>query len=241
MKEFILEPWVYLPTESNFLHWSDEDKIAENQRLRQTEKLRAFSFVFDMIADNRILGDYFEFGSHRVRTFRMALSEARKRNLEEMHFHAFDSFEGLPEAGTKESEQPIWVKGALSTSLDEFWRIVKSHGIYVDKIHSVKGFYSDSLSVQLVEEMRATGRLASFINIDCDLYESARGAFSFCKHFLQEGTVIYVDDLFAGYKSNTFRGVGKALTEFEREISSLNWRLVPHMQVGWWGRTFVVS
>ena len=236
-----MEPWVNLPTESSFLHWSDEDKIAENQHLRQSEKLKAISFVFDMLNENKILGDYFEFGSHRVRTFRMALSEARKRQMEHMHFYAFDSFEGLPESGTKESEHPLWVKGALSTSLEDFWRIVKSHGIFIEHIHAVKGFYSDSLTDELVELMRTNRRSAAFINIDCDLYESARDALAFCKHFLQEGTVIYIDDLFAGYRSNTFKGVGKALAEFELDIMSRNWHLVPHMQVGWWGRTFIVS
>lgn len=235
-----MEPWVYLPCESNFLHWSHQDSIAENQRLRQEEKLRAISFVFDMITENKIIGDYFEFGSHRVRTFRMALSEARKRNLADMHFYAFDSFEGLPEGGSKESEHPLWVRGALSTSLDEFWRIVKSHGIYVKNVHAIKGFYCDTLKEELVEEINSLGRFASFINIDCDLYESAREALTFCINFLQEGTVIYVDDLFAGYKSNSFRGVGRALTEFEDQVKDLGWFLVPHMQVGWWGRTFVV-
>jgi O-methyltransferase len=235
-----MEPWVDLLNESDFLHWSRDDTIRENQMLRQAEKHKAFRLLFDMIAENKINGDYFEFGSHRVRTFRMALTEARKRDLAEMQFYAFDSFEGLPEDGSLGSQHPLWVKGALSTSEDDFKTIVQSHGIYVDRIHSVKGFYSDSLNAELEVRIKSTGRLASVICIDCDLYESAQAAFKFSSHFLQEGTVIYVDDLFAGYRSNLTKGVGKALLEFEKYIGDIGYSLISHMNVGWWGRTYIV-
>ncbi len=235
-----MEPYVSLWNESNFLHWSKEDSIRQNQILRQTEKHKAFKLVFDMITENNIRGDYFEFGCHRVRTFRMALTEARKRDLADMHFWAFDSFEGLPEDGSVKSKHPLWVKGALSTSLDEFQRIIRSHGIYVDRVHPVKGFFSESLNLELKDKIRETGRSVCFICLDCDLYESAQAALKFSSSFLQEGTVIYVDDLFAGYRSNFRKGVGKALFEFQKYIETIGYCLVPHMNVGWWGRTYIV-
>jgi hypothetical protein len=235
-----MEPWVDLASESQFLHWSKADLISNNQRLRQQEKYRAFCLIFDMLAENQISGDYFEFGCHRVRTFRMALTEARKRDLHDMHFYAFDSFEGLPDVGAAESLHPLWVKGALCTSVDEFWKIVRSHGIYLDNIHAIKGFYSESLRL-CKSDILVTKRSAAFINVDCDFYESAIEALDFSIDFLRQGTVIYVDDFFAGYESNTRRGVAKAFSEFSDKVSAAGWELVPHMQVGWWGKTFICS
>ena len=49
-----------------------------------------FSANLRFLSGNRINGDYFEFGCHRCRTFRMALTEARRHNLREMKFLAFD-------------------------------------------------------------------------------------------------------------------------------------------------------
>ena len=59
---------------------------------RQAQKLAFFVNAFDCLYGNRVEGDYFEFGCHRGRTFRMALTEARRRHFDGMRFVAFDSF-----------------------------------------------------------------------------------------------------------------------------------------------------
>ncbi|HUA56667.1 MAG TPA: hypothetical protein VMB81_31080, partial [Candidatus Sulfotelmatobacter sp.] len=89
------EPWVELADGSALAGWSKDDEIAWNQANRQTEKYRFFVNTFDFLTDNRVRGDYHEYGCHRCRTFRMALTEARRHNVEAMKFFAFDSFEGL--------------------------------------------------------------------------------------------------------------------------------------------------
>ena len=71
------EPWVELPNGLTLANWNLSDEVAYNQVNRQTEKALMFRRTFDFIKDNRIGGDYQEFGCHRCRTFRMALSEAR--------------------------------------------------------------------------------------------------------------------------------------------------------------------
>src|SRR4051812_2356099 len=91
------EPWVELADARDLQEWGRDQEIAYNQANRQTEKALFYRRTYDFLTDNRVVGDYYEFGCHRCRTFRMALTEARKHNLSSAKFFAFDSFEGLPE------------------------------------------------------------------------------------------------------------------------------------------------
>ena len=112
-------------------------EVVYNQISRQREKARFFTFALDFINEVNVVGDYFEFGCHRCRTFRMVLTEARRHNLDHMGFLAFDSFEGLP--GKGEAGNINWDKGTLTTSEEDFMQIVKNQGIYVDKVKTYKG------------------------------------------------------------------------------------------------------
>jgi len=236
LTELNKEPWVTLDDGKHLSEWTHEDEVVYNQKNRQTEKYIFFRKTMDFLKDNRIEGDYYEFGCHRCRTFRMALSEARKHCQDLMQFYAFDSFEGLPEP-TSDTSVEIWTKGALSTSEEAFRAHVVEHGIYLENYHTIKGFYSDSLTNDLQNKFLSKNRKASLINIDCDLYESAVPVFEFIEPLLQEGTIIYLDDQFAGYKGNPMKGVSKAFLEWQEKTK---WRVVQHLQIGWWGRSYIV-
>jgi len=229
------EPWVNLANHKALAAWGRDEEITYNQINRQIEKAVFYRRTFDFLTDNRIHGDYYEFGCHRCRTFRMALTEARKHNLSKMQFWAFDSFEGLPEP-TSDTSIEIWKRRMLTTTESDFISIVKNHGIYADNVKIVKGFYDESLSQELIKELSDSGRRAALINIDCDLYESAVPVFKFIDPLIQEGTVIYIDDLFTGYKGSPHRGVAKAFLEFQK-ISS--WKFQRHLDVGWGGRAYI--
>jgi hypothetical protein len=230
------EPWVVLANGHELANWGRDDEIAYNQANRQTEKALFFRRTFDFLTDNRVIGDYYEFGCHRCRTFRMALTEARRHNLSSMEFLAFDSFEGLPEP-TSDTSVEIWKRGALTTTEEDFMRMVREHNIYADKVRTVKGFYEDSLTPALGRELLDNGRKAMLINVDCDLYESAVSVFKFIDPLLQEGAVIYIDDLFAGYKGSPSKGVARAFLEYQ---ANTRWRFLRHLDVSWWGRSYIV-
>ncbi len=229
------EPWVHLPNGSELRDWDRDSEIAYNQANRQTEKYRFYTRTFDFLTDNRVHGDYLEFGCHRARTFRMALTEARRHNLNEMKFFAFDSFEGLPDA-TSDPSVEIWKRGALATSEDEFLKMINEQGHFVDHVETIKGFYADSLTPALSQRFAEEQRKVSLACIDCDLYESAVPVFDFIEPLLQEGSVLYIDDLFAGYKGSPVKGVSRAFIEF-RKRSRL--RFVRHLDIGWWGRSYI--
>lgn len=227
------EPWVYLENENDFKSYERENLIQHNQRLRQMEKLRFYQLVFDFLNENRIEGDYHEFGCHRCRTFRMALTEARRRCMENMSFYAYDSFEGLPEVSTEPSQE-TWKSGALKTAKEDFMNLVREHGIYLDRVHTIEGFYDQSLSVELAESLNSN---ASIITVDCDLYESALPVFSYIKNIVTDGTVLYIDDYFTGYKGNQRQGVAKAFWESELVRC---YELTPFINIGWWGKSFLI-
>lgn len=229
------EPWVDLPDGERLAAWAKENEISYNQSNRQMEKYRMYVRAFDFLQENRVHGDYFEFGCHRCRTFRMALTEARRHLLDDMQFHAFDSFEGLPEVETAPS-QDDWKRGFLSTSEENFKGMVERHGIYVDNVKTIKGFYDKSLTPDLQKQYIDSGRKIALVNIDCDLYESAVPVFEFIEPLLQEGALIYMDDLFCGYKGSPHKGVAKAFLEFQQRSK---FKFQQHMEVSWWGRTYI--
>ncbi|MBR0835950.1 hypothetical protein JQ612_22430 [Bradyrhizobium manausense] len=231
------EPWVEIADGAALASWSAEDEIRYNQQNRQSDKLRFFRQVFDFLKENEIAGDYHEFGCHRARTFRMALTEARRKNLGDMAFWAFDSFAGLPAPET-ETSVGKWTQGALATSEQEFLRLIGEHGIYTDKVRTVKGLYGDSLTSALKQQFESSGRRIALANIDCDLYESAVPVFDFIEPLLQAGSVLYIDDLFVGNRGNPGRGLAKAFVEYRQRS---RWRFVRHLDIGWWGRSYIAS
>ena len=76
----------------------------------------------------------------------------------------------------------------------------------------------------------------AFACIDCDLYESAVPVFRFIEPLLHEGTVVYIDDLFVGYKGSPAKGVARAFLEFQAKS---RFSFVHHMDVGWSGRSYI--
>jgi len=231
------EPWVRFADGRELARWAKQDEIRYNQGNRQVAKYLFFRRVFDFLSENEIRGDYHEYGCHRCRTFRMALTEARRHNLDQMKFWAFDSFEGLPTL-TTETSVSRWTQGALSTSESDFLTIVRDHGIYVENVRTTKGFYSDSLTPKLQKQMLASEAKIALVTVDCDLYESAVPVFNFIEPLLQDGSVIYMDDLFVGNKGNPNRGVARAFLEFQKRSK---WRVRRHLDVSWWGRSYIVS
>ena len=230
------EPWVKLADGRELRDWGRDEEIAYNQANRQGYKLAFFVQAFDFLSENRVDGDYHEYGSHRARTFRMALTEARRHNLTTMKFFAFDSFEGLPDVRSQ-PDVALWRKGALHTSEEDFLKMVKEHGIYVDNCRTVKGFYQKTLTPELQRDFLEKEAKIALACIDCDLYESAVPVFEFIEPLLQEGSLLYIDDLFSGFRGSPLKGVARAFMEFERKS---RFEFVPHLQVGWWGRSYIV-
>ena len=217
--------------------WTKNDEIISNQIKRQEAKHYFFYQAFEFIIENSIEGDYHEFGCHRCRTFRMALLEASKHFLEKkIKFYAYDSFEGLPKVEEDHEFGSRSNPGALSTSTEEFKTLIIESGYKLDNVQLIKGYYAESLP-RISHKEFYLGRKASLINIDCDLYESAIPVFHHINELVQEGTILYIDDYFAGYKGNPLKGVSKALKEWQ-EVTE--WKIERYRDVGFTGRSYIV-
>lgn len=228
------EPWVHLPDGKELASWDKENEIIYNQMNRQAEKALFYCRAFDYINENHVTGDYHEYGCHSCRTFRMALTEARRHRLETMNFFAFDSFEGLPQVEEEGMQQ--WYKGALNTSEDRFLQIVAEHGLYRDRVRTIKGFYNHVLTRDLQKTFKERENKIALVAVDCDLYKSARDVLRFIEPLLQKGAVIYFDDFYL-FQGDPGKGEQLAMTEF---LEYSQHRLNPFLNVGWFGKSFIV-
>ena len=144
--------------------WTKADEIIWNQSRRQTQKHEFYQHAFEFISDNKIEGDYHEFGCHRCRTFRMAMKEAHRHFLLETRFYAYDSFRGLPPSDSSHGVHDKWSVGQLSTSKESFLQLVTSSGYSLEKVSCFEGFYDILLSN--IDHSQFSGRKASLITVD---------------------------------------------------------------------------
>lgn len=177
-------------------------------------------FVFMSIArflhiNRPVTGYYFEFGCNEANTVRKAWSHFE--HLFDFHYVGFDSFEGLPEIAEID-KQAIWEKGKLAFDEDEFIRRATRHGIPRAKLHTVKGFYDQSLTESL--KTRFLPSKAAVIYIDCDLYKSTVPILEWIVDFLQIGTVIVFDDWYC-FHGDPERGEQLAWNEFRERHPEL--------------------
>ena len=193
-----------------------------------------FYSAFRALSFNGICGDYAEFGSWGGRTFALAHREAR-RHGHNATLWAFDSFQGLPEQSKAEDKHPRWEPGAMSTSETEFHAICASNGIPRDEYRVVSGFYDQTLP-----KLEATGAPndIALAYIDCDLYSSTMSVLEFLLPRLKHGMVIGFDDYFC-YSASQLPGERRAQLEFFSHHT--RWELVPYIQFGWHGQSFIVE
>jgi O-methyltransferase len=192
-----------------------------------------FYNAFKALSYNGIDGDYVEFGC-MGRTFSMAYHESRRHN-HEARLWAFDSFQGLPAPKETSDSHPRWKEGILRTSLDNFHAICASHGIPSADYNVVPGFYDQTLAHNSPDSLPANIALAY---IDCDLYSSAQTVLQFLMPRLKHGMIIAFDDYFC-WSASQLAGERKAMLEcFSNDDT---WALLPYVQYGWHGNSFVVE
>ncbi|GAB3867406.1 hypothetical protein GCM10028801_41330 [Nocardioides maradonensis] len=189
--------------------------------------------LFRYLNFNQISGDYVEFGCNAALTFRLAYN-AGTLTGQARHQWACDSFEGLPEHKNLDAH-PEWVPGTMATDLDRFRAMCGRNGMTEGADYTVvPGFYSESLTAPgavLPEKIAAA-------YIDCDLYSSTQDVLRFLMPRLRHGMVLALDDYFC-FTEDAVAGNRLALAEAFADIT--DWRLVPYLQYGWNGMSFIVE
>lgn len=186
----------------------------------------AFRWASAYVVKNQIEGDYLEFGVYKgvsfIETYDQITSysnifykhgpksSSEKNIFDDMKFHAFDSFEGLPE--TENPSNPIqYYSGAYSASEDEFRaRIVKA-GMDMTRVTITKGWFNETLNEETGKRLNLNKIAIAYI--DCDIYESSVDVLNFITPYLKTGSVLVFDDWFRN-KGISNAGVQGAVIEW---------------------------
>lgn len=203
-----------------------------------TEKERMLNDAIAFAQFNKVRGDYLEFGTFEGNAFLMAYHLGQSYRLKDMHFYAFDSFEGLPEVkgiDVLSDSEPYYKKGELSCSLDRFRKIIRRHGVDMSKTHIVPGFFEKTLNEKTKESLPL--RSAAVVLIDCDLYASTRTVLDFLTDYLVNGSVILFDDWF-NYRGDPRLGEHRAFREWLEQHPEL--QASQYRPFAWHGNSFII-
>jgi O-methyltransferase len=207
----------------------------EHWYLENASRQEFFRRAFLALAFNEIAGDYAEFGCWSGNTFSMAFHESRRAGLS-CKLWAFDSFHGLPSSSIPEDQHPKWTGGALRMSLEEFHTTAKLHGIPTSVYEVIPGYYDTTLAPGAPNKNMPSK--ISLAYIDCDLYSSTMSVLRFLLPYLKNGMILAFDDYFC-YAKDGIPGEKRACNEtFD---ANPKWRLVPYIQYGWSGLSFLVE
>ncbi|MHC4578987.1 MAG: TylF/MycF/NovP-related O-methyltransferase [Planctomycetota bacterium] len=188
--------------------------------------------AFTALVFNGIDGDYAEFGSGGM-TFGFAYQQAR-RSGHPARLWSFDSFRGLPPP-VPEDEHPEWKEGRLATSRERFELECRSYGVPREAYEVVEGFYADTLT-RMAPTDEPTNICLAYV--DCDMYSSTKLVLDFLAPRLKHGMVIAFDDYYC-WSSTQPAGNRRAAREFL--AGQERWHLLPYLQYGWHGASFVVE
>jgi hypothetical protein len=165
--------------------------------------------------------------------------EMKKRIREKwarQRFIGFDSFEGIPESRGVDSVRPVFPKGSYACDEATFRRNLRKAGVPRDKVIAVKGWFQDVLTPQTRERLQL--KEVSVVNIDSDLYESARLALEFVTPALQDGSIILFDEWYQ-FNGNPQLGEQRAFYEWRDRNPDLI--LAEFKDFGFWSKSFIAS
>jgi len=201
----------------------------------RSDRQEFFRRAFKALAFNVIDGDYAEFGCHGGGTFDLAYYESRCAGYA-CKLWAFDSFSGLPAPKVAEDQHPQWFEGNMRTGLSDFHRICKHNGIPRSSYEVVPGYYDTTLSGR--DSSITVPSNICMAYIDCDLYSSTMTVLKFLLPRLKHGMIIAFDDYYC-WSSTQLSGERRSCSEvFD---NNEEWRLLPYVQFGWGGLSFVVE
>jgi len=219
-----------------------------NSRFRTTRFFRSMQKIFsyserekvlktclEFVSFNKVKGDYLEFGVFEGDNFIKAILFSRNKDLENMKFFAFDSFEGLPNISGLDKKVEIFSKNQFSCNVNKFRNILQKKKIDLNKIEIIEGWFNKTLNQKLKRKLNI--KKASVIFVDVDLYESCVPVMDFITDYIQDGTIIIFDDYFC-YKGSNKLGVRKAFEDWLKKNKNIT--VTPYLQYDWMGKAFIL-
>jgi len=194
--------------------------------------------AMEYVKSSRLNGDYLEFGVHKGSTLQAAFHLARREQLFDMLFYAFDSFAGMPKSKGVDKADNLdqFTQGQYACSHEEFENTISSNGVDLKKIHTIPGWFDDTLTSATKEDLSINK--AAVIWVDCDLYSSTVPVLEFVTDILQTGTILCFDDWFS-FLGRTDRGEQKAFYEWREKYPHI--QCIDYHLFGKWGKSFIVN
>ncbi len=194
---------------------------------------KAFALAKEMHQGDCI-GDYYEFGLYKGYTFYIAYQAARKLGLKKTRFYGFDSFQGLPQVEDVDKTGGRFFEGQFACSRKQVEKQLRAHGVDLDRVKLIQGFYEQTLDQQLKEDLPA-GR-AGVVLLDCDLYSSTSTALHWLQGLIADKTVVIFDDWYS-FTEGEELGQQRALKEFASQNPRLAFEPVTEFERN--GKMFV--
>ena len=204
---------------------SPELKFDLNQWFQYKEK----SEVALSVATCWAGGDYFEFGSTDMNTFRNFLSAYDIYDLDarfpDTRFYAFDIFgktwEMNDETKSKLEVNPGYADymncfTARGDLLEENWGYLRDHGLYVDRCHLIQGYFEETLTPELKKTLLEQKRSIGFACLDCNIAPPYKTVFEFIFDLMAPTSYIYMDEYTSGSVQPYFKQFEEALREKRR-------------------------
>jgi O-methyltransferase len=193
------------------------------------ESARALTLAFNYARSEAVEGDYAEFGVWTGRTFVEAWRVGHR--LGDRRYFAYDSFEGLPDAGGIDGDGRF-KPGEFSHSRRAFEARLRRARVPAADVHIVEGFYDESLARP--EEIPLEKVAIAWV--DCDLYASTVPVLDYLTDRLSHGAILLFDDWFC-FKGNPEKGEQRACREWLERNPDFS--LVPWRQFNWAGQAFI--
>jgi len=204
-------------------------------------------------------GDYVEFGAFDggslIRAWRAAQRIAgefasgtwdhslapgeRERHLaawREVRFIAFDSFAGMPEPRGVDKVYEVFKAGSYACGEEVFWQRVTAAGVPRERVLTIKGTFDVTATPATAKRINLSK--IAIVNIDCDLYESARTALDFVTPYLVDGTIVIFDEWFQ-FNGNPTLGEQRAFTEWRQ--SHPEWLTTEFHKEGAFANSFILN
>jgi len=175
---------------------------------------KAAEFLIKNVGASNI-GDYLEFGVFQGTSLNCMYQTVKEAKLHNVRFFGFDSFKGLPPIAAIDIENELQ-PGDYACTLESTQRRLTCNGIDWQRTFLVKGWYSDTLTQNFIEDHAI--EKASIIMIDCDLYSSAKESLKFCGPLIKDQSFIFFDD----WNSEICQGERRAFENFLKVNPHLN-------------------
>ncbi|MEM7121257.1 MAG: TylF/MycF/NovP-related O-methyltransferase [Pseudomonadota bacterium] len=157
--------------------------------------------------DGHSFGSYLEFGVSRGTSMSCMHHALRKAGLSDITLFGFDSFEGMP----AEAAEQGWDPGRFASAMSMTERYLGDHGVDVNDVRLVKGWFQDTLTDEAAAELGI--EKASLIMVDCDIYSASKEALTFCAPLIKDKAIIFFDDWGSRFNKGAI-GQNEAFNEF---------------------------